>query len=326
MLLVQARTAHGAAGIVLKDTPSRDPGFVAAHLGVVGGGSQDGRRYNIANNSRMLGIRGNNGQMNFPVGIISTDFDGTLHSEFEDPPVPASAERMLGHLQTRGAAWVINTGRDLPSLMEALDQAGVSVRPDWVVAVEREIYFREDSQYVGLEGWNRRCGLAHEELFLRVRPDVPQLAAWINSRYEARVYADAYSPFCLIAPSDAEAGEISHYLNSYCVRVPSLTLVRNGVYARFGHLEFNKGSALAEISGRLGVHRDRVVAAGDHLNDVPMLTKVHAKWLIAPSNAVEEVKELVRGQDGYVSGEPNGHGLARGLEHVLERCRGNARI
>ena len=263
--------------------------------------------------------------MDFPLGIISTDFDGTLHAEFEKPPVPASAERMLGHLQAQGVAWVINTGRDLLGLTEALVRADVSVRPDWVVAVEREIYFRKNSQYVGLEEWNRRCSLAHEELFGRVRPDVPELADWINRRFQARVYADAYSPFCLIVPSDAEAGEIYQYLNDYCLRVPNLTLVRNGVYARFGHAEFNKGSALAEISGRLGVHRDRVVAAGDHLNDLPMLTNIHAKWLIAPSNAVEEVKELVRRQHGYVSGEPHGYGLVQGLEYVLERCGGDKR-
>jgi len=51
--------------------------------------------------------------MRLPIELISTDFDGTLHAEHEDPPVPQDLEALIGGLQRRGARWVINTGRDL---------------------------------------------------------------------------------------------------------------------------------------------------------------------------------------------------------------------
>jgi hypothetical protein len=38
---------------------------------------------------------------------------------------------------------------------------------------------------------------------------------------------------------------------------------------------------------------------------------------VAPDNAIAEVKTVVRGQGGYVSHQPWGHGVARGLEHFL---------
>jgi len=52
-----------------------------------------------------------------PIQIISTDFDGTLFAEFENPPVPDELQRLLGRLQQAGAKWVINTGCDLSSLL-----------------------------------------------------------------------------------------------------------------------------------------------------------------------------------------------------------------
>jgi len=58
-----------------------------------------------------------------------------------------------------------------------------------------------------------------------------------------------------------------------------------------------------------------VFAAGDHLNDLPMLSRRHARWLAAPANAVEPVKQAVRQQDGYVSQRSHGGGVAEALKY-----------
>lgn len=261
--------------------------------------------------------------MNPPIRLVSTDFDGTLFAEFENPPVPEVLERQIGRLQAAGARWVINTGRDLSSLLETLGRARLRVRPDYLVVVEREIYVHDKARYTGLEDWNRVCARAHAELFDRVRPDIPRLMAWVNERFEADVYEDAYSPFCLIAGSNGDADVIHAYLNDYCAGVPGLIVVRNDIYARFSHEAYSKGTALSEIARRLGVGREQVLAAGDHLNDLSMLSRDHARWLVAPSNAIEPVKETVRRQQGYVSDEPHGYGVARGLEFVLSQTSGS---
>src|ERR1041384_4183158 len=137
--------------------------------------------------------------MSLPIQLISTDFDGTFFAEFENPPVSEKIQTLIGQLQARGAKWVINTGRDMSSLMEAMGRAHVSIHPDYLVLVEREIYCREGSRYVSLEEWNQACARDQKELFARVRADLPKLMEWVNARYEATVYEDAYSPFCLIA-------------------------------------------------------------------------------------------------------------------------------
>ncbi len=257
--------------------------------------------------------------MSLPIQLISTDFDGTLHAEFENPPVPRDLQALIGGLQQQGAQWVINTGRDLSSLMETMARAHLNIKPDWIVTVEREIYRHKDSSYVGLQEWNSACTRAHEALFARVRADLPRLTAWVHERHSATVYEDSYSPFCLIAEDMASANVIQVFLEDYCRQVPQLTVVRNDVYARFSHEAYNKGTALGEITHQLDLTRDVVFAAGDHFNDLPMLDLAHARWLVAPVNAIDEVKDRVREQQGYVSHQPYGHGVARGLEYCLER-------
>jgi hydroxymethylpyrimidine pyrophosphatase-like HAD family hydrolase len=94
--------------------------------------------------------------------------------------------------------------------------------------------------------------------------------------------------------------------------------VRNDVYARFSHEAYNKGTALAELTRRLGINSESVFAAGDHLNDLPMLSREHARWLAAPSNAVDAVKNQVREEGGYVSDLSHGRGVAAAMKYYLE--------
>jgi HAD superfamily hydrolase (TIGR01484 family) len=256
-------------------------------------------------------------KMTPPIKLISTDFDGTLFAEFENPPIPTSLQELIADLQSQGAKWVINTGRDMSSLMEALGRAGISIEPDYLVLVEREIRFHQESRYIELEEWNLACTQSHRELFAQVNSDIPRIVEWINSRFHARMYEDPYSPFCLIAGNNGDADVIHKYLEEYCSSIPHLTVVRNDVYARFSHADYNKGTALAELARRLGLQAEHIFAAGDHLNDLPMLSHRYARWLAAPSNAVEEVKRVVRNQQGFVSELSHGNGVADAIKYYL---------
>ena len=219
--------------------------------------------------------------MSSPIRLISTDFDGTLFAEFENPPIPPQLVQIIGDLQAQGAKWVINTGREMASLMEAIGRAGISIEPDYLILVEREIYTHHESQYVGLGDWNEVCTQQHADLFARVQPDLPRIVDWVNSRFHAKIYEDPYSPFCLIASNNGDADAIHEYLDEYAKSVPDLTVVRNDIYARFSHAAYNKGTALAELSRRLGLTRDTVFAAGDHLNDLPMLSREYARCVVS---------------------------------------------
>lgn len=252
-----------------------------------------------------------------PVRLISTDFDGTLHAEHEDPPVPLDLQGLIAGLQSRGAKWVINTGRDISSLMETLGRSRLKIKPDYLVVVEREIYFHAETQYNELPEWNNKCRDMHAELFARIRKDVPKLKSWVNQYSRAMVYEDAYSPFCIIAEHNEAMDEIQQMMDAYATEIAGLATVRNDVYARFSHVAFNKGTALAELGRLLGIPAEQTLAAGDHYNDIPMLSGTHARCIVCPDNAIPPIKELVRRNNGYISHQPCGHGVARGLEHYL---------
>lgn len=262
--------------------------------------------------------------MSSSIKLVCTDFDGTLFAEFENPPVPLRLEKLIAQVQAAGGKWVINTGRDMSSLLETLGRARLSIKPDFLVLVEREIYRHNKISYVEHEEWNRACHAAHAALFRQVRLDLPRLTAWIRERFNATLYEDFYSPFCLIAEKTADAEAIHEYLEDYCAEVPQLTVVRNDIYARFSHEAFNKGTALSEVARLLEIQPAEIFVAGDHLNDLPMLSRRHAHWLAAPHNAIEIVKTTVRDQHGHVSLLPCGAGVAEALEQCLQSLNGKS--
>jgi len=185
-----------------------------------------------------------------------------LFAEFEQPPIPPRLIELIGGLQAQGAKWVINTGRDMSSLMEALGRSHVPIKPDFLVLVEREIHCHRNSIYEGLVEWNEACARAHEELFVRVRRDLRRLVGRVTSQFEATIYEDAYSPFCLVAENSADAEAIHVVLEDYCREVPDLQVVRNDVYARLAHSGYNKGTALDEVARRLKLGAEHTFARG----------------------------------------------------------------
>ncbi|MBI1840125.1 MAG: HAD family phosphatase [Verrucomicrobia bacterium] len=256
--------------------------------------------------------------MSLKVQLISTDFDGTLHADFESPPVPRRLENQIAELQSQGARWLINTGRDLSSLMESLARARLSIWPDFLGLVEREIYARVGHEYHPLGTWNADCAREDSQLFERIIPDVPRLIEWIDARYQATLYEDPFSPLCLIASNNDEADRILEYLQAYCDTVADLTVVRNDIYARFSHARYHKGAVVAEVARRLNIPRSAIFAAGDHLNDLPMLDGSCASMIAAPGNAVPQVRELLKKAGGFQSEKPCGHGVAEALEFFLQ--------
>jgi hydroxymethylpyrimidine pyrophosphatase-like HAD family hydrolase len=251
------------------------------------------------------------------IKLISTDFDGTIFSEFETPPIPVAFTGLIGQLQAQGVKWVINTGRDMASLLESLGRARIPVQPDYIVVVEREVYEHQHGRYASLARWNDACTADHAALFARVATDVADLEGWIASKFFATVYEDPHSPLCVIAANNGDMDVIHRRLDEYCRTVPGLTVVRNDVYARFSHAAYNKGTALAEITRLLGLHAANVFAVGDHLNDLPMLRREYAEFLAAPANSVPEVVATVRAAGGYVSRHSQGHGVCEALQFHL---------
>jgi hydroxymethylpyrimidine pyrophosphatase-like HAD family hydrolase len=88
---------------------------------------------------------------------------------------------------------------------------------------------------------------------------------------------------------------------------------RNTIYLRFGHRGFQKGSTLTRLARHLGIPASRIFAAGDNLNDLPMLDPQVAAYLACPGNSHPVVRETVRHHGGYIARAHTGEGLCEAL-------------
>lgn len=249
--------------------------------------------------------------------LVCTDFDGTIHSDLDSPAIAHEFQDLIADLQRRGVRWVVNTGRELDDLLREMERSELRVAPDFLVVVEREIYVREDGRFEGHASWNERCTRTHAQLFERMRPNVPEWNDWVTRNFVAEVYEDAWSPFCLVASSPADATVIVNRLKAWCRPWPELVVVSNHVYVRLSHADYHKGSALREVASLCGASPATTFIAGDHLNDLPMLKRECARWLVAPENAVPEVKLAVRTAGGRILSGRASRAIVAGLRECI---------
>ena len=251
--------------------------------------------------------------------LICTDFDGTIHDERCEPPIAVEFEEAVLRHQAGGVKWLINTGRDLSSLLEELARSGCRARPDYLVVVEREIYVHERAQYVSHTDWNDRCDREHAQLFEALAEEIPKLFSWVNERYRRiTAYEDPWSPFCLITDHVDQTEEIVAYLERWAGDWPELTIVRNDVYARLSHIDFNKGTALQEVAQLCDARPEHIFVAGDHFNDLPMFDRRLAHGMSTPANGMPAIQEIVRQNGGHISDKNSGAGIADSLQRWVE--------
>lgn len=248
------------------------------------------------------------------ISLIATDFDGTIYDWDKDPSIPPALAKRLCAVQAAGIKWVINTGRDLPGVVERLAYDSVKLVPDWIITVEREIHERANGGYEEHASWNRACQNDHIELFVRAAKMLRKIRDWISSQFNAELYSDPWSPLCIIASGPAEADEIHRGIIEECRGVRDLCVVRNSHYFRFGHHRYNKGTALVEVAQRMGFDSSSVFAAGDHYNDLTMMDGHCARHVAAPANAIPEIKEAVLKASGYVASQSSGLGTLEALD------------
>ena len=258
-----------------------------------------------------------------PVLLISTDFDGTLVEHGVPAPFSPELIEVFNALRGRGVRWVINTGRSLPSLEEGLESFGFPIHPDFIITTEREIFQPAPNGH-GWEDygeWNRVCARRHDEVFAAAAPALREVARFVQSetraelRYGRRTQGTAAvdEPAGIVAQDEAEMDRILAHLEPLRADVPQFSYQRNSIYLSFCHADYDKGTALAELGRMLEVGPDGTFAVGDHQNDLPMLTGVHARHVACPGNSIDLVKTAVRAAGGYVAQAPYSAGVIEAL-------------
>ena len=246
-----------------------------------------------------------------PVLLISTDFDGTLVEHGVPAPFSPELLGVFSTLRERGVRWVINTGRNLPSLEEGLESFGFPIQPDFAITTERELFQPAPNGHgwVDLGDWNTVCARRHDALFAAAAPALREIARFVQSetgaelRYGRRTQGHVVpdEPAGVVARDDAEMDRIVARLAPLRAELPEFSFQRNSIYLSFCHAAYDKGTTLAELNRLLGIGPEGAFAVGDHQNDLPMLNGVHARHVACPGNSIEPVKLAVQAAGGYVA-------------------------
>lgn len=255
--------------------------------------------------------------MHSPIKLLSIDFDGTLVSRVSEPVLDAACMELIRELQNAGAVWAINTGRSVDLLETGLVQFALPIRPDFILTTERDVFRPgpNGDQWEPFGDWNERCARDHAELFSRADSVLAEFVDFATNQTEARLIYNSEGLEGLAAASEEEMDRITDFIRHARAGHPKLDYQRNGIYLRFCHADYHKGSALAELARLLEVPRKNIFAAGDHHNDLSMLDGTFAAMPSCPANAIPEVQNAVRNAGGYVAQKDHGAGVHEALLH-----------
>ncbi|NWK54905.1 HAD family phosphatase [Verrucomicrobiaceae bacterium N1E253] len=254
-----------------------------------------------------------------PDWLLAFDFDGTLAMPDRNPPVSPELYALLRSLRvSHKAVWGINTGRSLMFTVQGMADVKMPFLPDFLVVREREIYVPNAFQrWVPIGGWNKQCEKEHRRLFWRHGRFLKRVKKWVESETAAVWGFQEEEPAGIVASTASEMDGIVARLDEELPKRKNLSYQRNGIYLRFSHADYHKGSAMAEIGRLLGVARDRRFAIGDGHNDLDMMNVDLAAHLACPVNACAEVKERIFQLGGYLADHEASEGAAQALKQLF---------
>ena len=207
--------------------------------------------------------------------------------------------------------------------VQGLADARFPFLPDYIIAREREIYTPNDfGRWVPVSEWNVRCDKEHHKLFRKYRRVLKRIQKWVETESAAVWGLQAEEPAGIVASTASEMDWIVQYLDQELEKAPLLSYQRNGIYLRFSHCDYHKGSAMAEVARFCGLDASRTYAIGDSHNDIDMLDVSLAAHLACPVNACDEVKARVAKGGGYVAQGVASHGA---IESLLDLVSSNKR-
>jgi HAD superfamily hydrolase (TIGR01484 family) len=253
--------------------------------------------------------------------ILSFDFDGTLvHPEGSAFRFHPGMGEMLLQLQRQGAALVINTGRSLSQTLEGIGQYGMFIKPDFIIAQECEIYKPGFfSKWVDYGPWNGKARKAHHRFMRDHQRFLEDVKYLVETQTEGEFLTGDLGQVGIVARSPEELDQICTLVDQHQQTQPDIGYHRNGIYLRFSHSGFSKGSALEELARLLDLSPEQCFAAGDNYNDLSMLDPKVAGMIACPGNSLDPIKAHVQRLGGYVAQGEASTGMMEALAYYFAK-------
>jgi Cof subfamily protein (haloacid dehalogenase superfamily) len=262
--------------------------------------------------------------------LLALDIDGTIVTS--DLAIPPSVASAIAAAQARGVQVTLATGRMYGSTVPYATQLGIraplicyqggmirdpltheiyehTTMPSDLAAEAVEL-LSEAGIFVIAYVEERMCVARRApelEIYLRWHPEGIELV--VAPDLAGYVAANAPTKLLFTSPAEVVEREMLRLAAHFGDR---LAVIRS--HAIFGELTapgISKGSALKTLAAQLGIPRERVIAIGDHENDLPMIA--WAGLGLAMGNAIPAVREAA---DAVIPSVEEA-GVAWAIEHYL---------
>ncbi|MDD4796486.1 MAG: HAD family hydrolase [Eubacteriales bacterium] len=272
------------------------------------------------------------------IKMIAMDFDWTLLDHTGGKKyIPSDTLALINRLIAGGILVGIDSGRQAEALLDTLRLAGVQPGrpfPSFFMDQENFIYWNrghrdphriydwdKDGMFVSQGGDNDTLQAANDAFCRRLAGRVADMMAAIDAQGWAVEKWIVFSQFGMeIHFTEADcAQQAIALLEDFFTPQDGVALHRNTSIVNVVPAGSGKGAALLRAARYCGYAPGDVLAIGDSLNDISMLSGEYGFLSGCVGNADPIVKELVRKNDGYVSDKPAGDGVYDVIRHYAAR-------
>lgn len=244
--------------------------------------------------------------LRLPVGLVCTDFDGTLFDGNPRAESMMAFKNVLGSLRDlHGARWAIVTGRPLPDLLPMLGLfMTYRLFPDLVVVADALIFKRNVfGKFKPFHFWNAKVAFRRHALLRKHSDRVTNWRDHLTRKFPgARDRSGQPVDIWLDFQNEETAGSAEKELLSLLGKSAHQFLVlRWGTEIFLAPAAGTKGEAVARLAKHCRTPMRSVFAVGDGPNDLPMLREGVVGMSACVGNASERVKQVVGEGGGYIA-------------------------
>jgi hydroxymethylpyrimidine pyrophosphatase-like HAD family hydrolase len=256
------------------------------------------------------------------IDLVCLDFDGTIMTYDEEPGFfhPEIID-LLNEAEKQGVRWCTNSGRDFAGqkmILEASCRKGLTHIPDALIASESYLYNKRNGGFDANMKWNQRAVTLQRRFHRALQDQVKQeLAGWHKEYALEQVYLEETATVFLVGGNDGEPAQFQQNLEPVVALVGNGYVSRNGGWIAALPKSLSKGSVLRNYVQENGLKLDRVLAVGDHLNDLTMLDGSAAAHVGCPADAQPEIISAVEAAGGRVAAAQGPLGTAEILRFYI---------
>ncbi len=252
------------------------------------------------------------------VKLIACDLDNTLT---ENSFILPETKDFLQEIVSRGIKFAINSGRCLKTLREILLKSKIypsSGFPQIIISGQGvNIHYLEGEDYIADEKWNAK---REKELKL-----MQEEIGWEGIRWGKlikkiglfpREKKISYGSFTMRFDEKKEA-KLARDILICKNHLKYVTFLRNTNYLTTSLSTALKGRSLVRVTQHFHIPPSQVLAIGDSQNDEDMLDGKFGFLTAAPSNADEEIKEMIDKNGGYIALHPIEKGTVEAINSFL---------